>query len=130
MFLQERICGACDVPNVAPVTRRVKKGSSTDSGTDSSSTPKKPPPQGVVNVRGKLWWRASTFSWHVNCSQPKKGMFIPSETEFKVDPSLKGDDFRSERVRTYAAAATAWNQIDCSKRPRLVDKYDVEYGMD
>ena len=85
---------------------------------------------GAVNVRGKICWRASTYSWHVNYSKPKKGIKIPLATEFAVDPSLMGADFISERDRTYAAAATAWNLIDTSKRPRLVDKYDVEYGMD
>lgn len=138
LFFAQRIRSACGLAKNSAVHRRYCTRSPTDTGTDVSGTDSSnpaPTAHGAKragstngNIRGKLWWSPSTFGWIVNSLKPLKGVTMPFAEEFQVDNKLTGLDFLSERSRTYEAAAATWNKTDGSKRPRLHDKYGVEFG--
>ena len=76
-------------------------------------------PHGPRTIKGVIWWCPKAFRWAIWIQKAKKGTVNHSAEEFCVNKSLTGDAYTEERDLLSIEATTAWNKLDCSKRPRI-----------
>ena len=94
--------------------------SGTDSNSGFSFDTSVLNPHGPRSIKSTIWWVPQSFRWAVCIQKAKKDAVIPSSDDFCVNQLLTGDEFNEERERRFIEAATAWNKLDGSKRPRIL----------
>ena len=94
--------------------------SGTDSNSGFSFDTSVVNPHGPRTIKGVIWWCPKSFCWNVWIQRPKKKSAANySADKPMVNKSLIGDEFHEEKHRLFIEAATAWNELDGSKRPRI-----------
>ena len=123
-YLKERIS---DIIARINASSTVSSPSATDASLDPSPTASSTPPRAAFtfgtsqtpNQRDKIWWVPEESAWTISISKKKEGI-APVPDTFTVKVSLGGSAYDTEKLRVYINAAKVWNEVDGSKRHRIL----------